>query len=74
MREIDYMLDGIFGGISPSETNPKGVVRLLECHNVEPDSSVPENRDYKLHEVIVDLDADGYTWNPAAGPPGPPVS
>ena len=57
MKEFDYNLEDIFTGISSTEVNPKSIVRLLECHNVEPD-----NKDYKLHEEVVDLDADGYDW------------
>ena len=58
MKEIDYNLEDIFTGISPAEVNPKSIVRLLECHNIELDDSVLDNKEYKLHEVIIDLDAD----------------
>jgi len=56
MKEIDYRLKDIFTGISPAKIDPKAIVRLLECHNIELDGSVLKNKEYKLHEEITDLD------------------
>lgn len=56
MAELNFT--EIFTGISPYEVDKKDAVMLLECHNLEP----TRNKDYKLHEILIDLNADGYDW------------
>jgi hypothetical protein len=58
MKTYNYSLKKIFDGISPNEVDRKDTPRLVKCHNLEP---LPGN-DYKLHEQVVDLDADDYAW------------
>ena len=62
MKEFDYKLNDIFIGISPAKVDFRTVVRLLECHNIEPTSTIPGNKDYKLHEKVSALNARAYNW------------
>jgi len=57
MKEFDGMLKDIFSGLIPFESKKKGTPGLSECHNL-----VPTREDYKLHELVIDMNATGYDW------------
>ena len=57
MKEFDYDYKNIFNGLTAKEVNRKSVPELLECHNIE-----PTGEDYKLHELIIDMNTDDAIW------------
>ena len=60
MKEFDYELEGIFGGLTPKRVTRKSDVVSVDCHNLEPFED-----DYQLHESVVDMDVDDYAWGNA---------
>ena len=58
MKEFDLPLDKIFGGIVSTEVVSKREAMALEVHNLEP----VEGEEYKLHEIVIDLNADSFAW------------
>ena len=57
MKEFDFELKNIFGGLDPERSNRKANDGLSECHNLE-----PLKNDYDLHEAIIDMNATGQNW------------
>jgi len=60
MKEFDYTGIQILGGLEPKRKLKKSQPRLGECQNLE-----PLKKSYKLHEIIIDLNATGQDWNNA---------
>lgn len=58
MKEFDYNITGIFGGLNPERSIKKSSPGLEECHNIE-----PLKEDYVLHTIVIDMNATGQDWN-----------
>jgi hypothetical protein len=57
MKEYNATFDNIFKGLEPKEGFRKDKVMLSECHNLE-----PVGDDYKLHELVIDLNSATYDF------------
>ena len=57
MKEFEKPLENIFTGLISEQDNKKEKGGLEECHNLE-----PLGNDYILHQFIVDMNSDSYSW------------
>ncbi len=57
MKEFDFDLKEIFAGLYAALGVNKKSPGLEECHNLE-----PIDGDYKVHQLVTDLNATGITW------------
>ncbi len=57
MSIYNVPFSNIFNGLESKEGFRKGNVMFSECHNLE-----PTGEDYKLHEIIVDLNSATYDF------------
>ena len=60
MKEFDFELKNVFTGVIPNKDVNKATTGLLQCHNLE-----PLGEDYVLHEFVIDMDTDDYSWGNA---------
>ena len=58
MKSLNFLFNKIFHGLYSGERFDIDDPELEECHNLEPVSG-----DYKVHEIITDMNADGISWS-----------
>lgn len=57
MKEFEFPID-INGGLRKFKSAQRNSGGLIECHNL-----MPMEEGYEIHEVIIDLNSTGTTWD-----------
>lgn len=57
MKEFEELIN-INGGLRKFKSAQRNSGGLLECHNL-----MPMEEGYEIHEVVIDLNATGVTWD-----------